>query len=57
MTVPLLLAMPGNEGVAGKLAAKLGWEDGRIETRQFPDGETYLRLGTSPEGRSVAIAC
>jgi ribose-phosphate pyrophosphokinase len=49
--------MPGPEAVAGKLAAKLGCEEGHIETRQLPDGETYLRLATSPEGRSVAIVC
>jgi ribose-phosphate pyrophosphokinase len=57
MTVPLLMAMPGNEELAGKLAAKLGWEAGRIEIRQFPDGEIYLRLATSPDGRSVAVVC
>jgi ribose-phosphate pyrophosphokinase len=57
MTVPLLLAMPGNETLAGKLAAQLGWDLERIETRPFPDGETYLRLPTNPEGRDVAMAC
>ena len=35
----------------------LGFELGHIETRQFPDGETYLRFITSPEGRSIALVC
>lgn len=49
MTALLLLAMPGNEGLAGKLAANLGCEVGHIETRQFPDGEIYLRLLMPPQ--------
>jgi ribose-phosphate pyrophosphokinase len=54
---PLLLAMPGNEHLGGRLAAKLGWELGPVETRQFPDGETYLRLLAAPEARPVALVC
>jgi ribose-phosphate pyrophosphokinase len=57
MTVPLLMAMPGNEKLASKLAAKLGWDLGHLEVRQFPDGETYLRLATTPAGRAVALVC
>jgi ribose-phosphate pyrophosphokinase len=57
MTVPLLMAMPGNDKLAERLAAALGWELGRVDVRQFPDGETYLRLATSPAGRAVALVC
>ena len=57
MTAPLLMAMPRNEKLATELAATLGCDLGHIETRQFPDGETYLRFVTSPEGRAVAIVC
>lgn len=57
MTVPLIMAMPGNQKLAGELAAKLGWDLGYVEIRQFPDGETYLRLATSPAGRAVALVC
>lgn len=57
MTVPLLFAMPGNEKLAGELAAKLACDVGHLELRQFPDGETYLRLLTNPEGRAVALVC
>ena len=57
MTAPLLIAMPGNEHQAADLAAALGFDLGHIETRQFPDGETYLRFITNPEGRSIALFC
>jgi len=30
---------------------------GRLETRRFPDGETYLRFADGLEGQSVVIAC
>ena len=57
MTLPLLMAMPGHEALAGMLAAKLGFELGAVEVRHFPDGESYVRLLPSPEGRAVVIAC
>jgi ribose-phosphate pyrophosphokinase len=56
MTVPVVAAMPGNEHLAADLAAALGFELGQIETREFPDGETYLRLATAPDGRPVILA-
>lgn len=57
MTAPLLFALPGNETMGGALARRLGAELGTVETRRFPDGETYLRLHTAPAGRAVAILC
>jgi ribose-phosphate pyrophosphokinase len=49
--------MPGNEPLAARLASALGFDLGRMETRQFPDGETYLRFITDPRGRSIALFC
>jgi len=54
---PLLVAIPGNERLAEDLAVTLRYELGRLEIRAFPDGETYLRFHTSPNGRSVGIVC
>ncbi|MCA1370365.1 ribose-phosphate pyrophosphokinase [Bradyrhizobium sp. BRP14] len=54
---PLLFALPGNEDFTSRLASALPAETGELETRSFPDGETYLRLATSPAGRDVAIVC
>lgn len=52
---PLFLPMPGNEGFALALAAATGGEVGQIETRRFPDGETYLRLLSPVAGRAVDL--
>ena len=46
----LTLALPGNEHFAGRLAQAYGSDVGRIETRRFPDGESYVRLHGEPTG-------
>ena len=57
MSEPLLLPMPGNERLAKVLADALGWAAGAVETRRFPDGESYLRLATDVGRRHVVIVC
>ena len=57
MTVPLFIALPGNEAMTEKLAALCGGEVGAIETRDFPDGETYLRFRSDVAGRSIVLVC
>lgn len=52
---PLLLPMPGNDRFARDLVAAGGGEVGAVETRRFPDGETYLRLLSSVTGRDVDL--
>ena len=52
--LPLMLPLPGNERFAQDLAA-FGGEVGVIETRRFPDGETYLRLLSPVAGRAVDL--
>ncbi len=54
---PLVLPLPGNEALAAALAREGGWEQGRIETRRFPDGETYLRVLSGVRDRDVALVC
>ncbi len=53
----LLLPMPGNEAMAGAIASRRGAELGRLETRRFPDEETYLRIASDVRGRQVDIVC
>jgi ribose-phosphate pyrophosphokinase len=57
MTVPLLIAMPGNEPMTLALAKTLGAEVGQLELHAFPDGETYLRFLTDVAARRVVIVC
>jgi ribose-phosphate pyrophosphokinase len=54
---PLVLPLPGNEVLASALAAGLPAETGVVHVRRFPDGETYLRLDSTVEGRDVVLAC
>ncbi len=54
---PLLLALPGNEVIGGKLAALLGAEYAVPETRSFPDGETYVRINADVKARDIILAC
>ncbi len=53
----VIFALPGNEQLAASLAGKLHIEAGRMTTRHFPDGETYLRFDTPVSGRRVLLAC
>jgi ribose-phosphate pyrophosphokinase len=52
---PLLFPLPGNETMAERLALALDAEVGEVTMRDFPDGETYVRLLTDPAGRQVGI--
>ena len=54
---PLIYAWPGREALAMALADTLAGDIGTLELRQFPDGETYVRLVTSPARRDVVLAC
>jgi ribose-phosphate pyrophosphokinase len=50
-----LLAMPGDEAFAARLAEAAGADVLAAEIRRFPDEESYLRLDDSVDGQSVAI--
>lgn len=52
---PLVLALPGSEPAARRLARALKARLGGIEMRRFPDGETYLRLKAKVAGRRVIV--
>jgi len=53
----LLLALPGNEGFTRRLAHHLDAQAAIVETRRFPDGESYVRLPVDPAGRVVDLVC
>ncbi len=53
----LILAIPGNEDFARELARAGGYELGQLETRQFPDGEIYVRIASNVRGRIVHVVC
>jgi ribose-phosphate pyrophosphokinase len=57
MTRPLVIALPGNEEIANGIARDLDGDLGQLETRNFPDGESYLRFRMDPKGREVVLVC
>ncbi|OQM73420.1 ribose-phosphate pyrophosphokinase [Manganibacter manganicus] len=53
----LILPLPGNEIFARRLADEGAWELGAMETRRFPDGETYVRILSEVKGKAVDLVC
>lgn len=52
----LLFPLDGTHELAAGLL-RHGFDQGEIERRQFPDGESYVRLLTPPGGRDVVLFC
>lgn len=52
-----IVAMPGSEALALELSDLTRADTGLVETRQFPDGESYVRIQSEVAGRDVWIAC
>lgn len=53
----ILLPLPGNERFADRLARAGGGAVGALRTRQFPDGESYVRVEADVAGRIVDLVC
>ncbi|WP_454656221.1 ribose-phosphate pyrophosphokinase [Bosea beijingensis] len=53
----LILPLPGNEAFAQRMADAGGWELGALETRRFPDGESYVRILSDVAGKAVDLVC
>lgn len=54
---PLFLALPGNEGACERIARFAGGEVAPLESRGFPDGESYLRVATEVSNREAVLVC
>jgi len=55
--IDMILPLPGNEDFARCVAEAASWQLGSVETRDFPDGESYVRILADVAGKSVALAC
>ena len=53
----IVFALPGNEILANKLALLLHAEMGESTIRQFPDGESYIRIHSDVKGKCVVLVC
>lgn len=52
---PVLLALSDWNGLAAKLAGLADAQTGTLTTRQFPDGESYVRIESNVKGRDVIL--
>jgi len=57
MRAPLIVALPGNKGLAADLATRLDGELAPTTFHRFPDGERYIRFDTPLAGRSLVLVC
>lgn len=53
----LVMAMPGNEAFAARLAESMDTAQARLEWRRFPDGESYVRLADDVKGAHLVVVC
>lgn len=53
----VLFAFPGNENLAGRVRSGISAESGRMTMREFPDGETYLKIESDVfDKRAIVVA-
>jgi ribose-phosphate pyrophosphokinase len=53
----IFFAMPGNEELTDLLIQKENAEKGSLELRQFPDGESYIRILSNVKDKKVIFVC
>ncbi|MES2284156.1 MAG: ribose-phosphate pyrophosphokinase [Bacteroidota bacterium] len=53
----IVFALPGNEALANYIVGAIQADLGDTEIRNFPDGETYVRILSNVEGKEVIVVC
>lgn len=53
----IYFSFPGNELLANTIALRTGCDIGQSEIRNFPDGESYVRIDTDICAKQVMIVC
>lgn len=51
----ILFSLPGNEKLATILSNKLGIKIGVLEIRNFPDGESYIRINSDLQNKNAIL--
>lgn len=57
MDKPIIFSLPGNAKLAQALSSKLCIEIGQAEIRAFPDDETYIRINSQINNKTVILVC
>lgn len=52
---PIVFALPGNESLAKNIAISIHAEEGEVIIREFPDGETYVRVLSDVKNKEIII--
>lgn len=53
----MVLALPDHSSLAGRVSELAGIPLGAVESRRFPDGETYVRIDAECAGKSIVLVC
>ncbi len=53
----IFFALPGNEDLTKSLCERCQGEYGVVSIRQFPDGETYLKIESDVQDKEAIIVC
>ncbi len=54
---PILFCLDDHKTLFTGLARQLDWQQGELQVRRFPDGESYVRLLSEVRGRRVVLLC
>lgn len=54
---PLVFALPNNELIANNICNGINGDLGEFILRQFPDGESYVRILSNVENKNVFVVC
>lgn len=54
---PILFNLESDDGLARSLALACEAQEGKLDIRHFPDGESYLRVLTQCQDRSIIVLC
>jgi ribose-phosphate pyrophosphokinase len=53
----MIFAFPGYENLAKSLAQKTGSDLGKLVIRNFPDGESYVKLDSDVKNKKIILVC
>ncbi len=53
----ILFGLPGNETIVDAMVKNYNVKEGEMTVRNFPDGETYLRIHSDVKGKKVIMVC
>lgn len=54
---PIVFALPGNEVLVKSISKAIQADIGEAVIRQFPDGETYVRVLSEVKNRKTIMVC